>query len=162
MDCSRCGKGYTMESSTAIRLYVQKDFSVPRERLFEAWTREEELKKWWRPMGNQLERVVNELKEGGQVRYEFTNAEGGHPVIIEGVYQAVQGRERLVYTWNWNLADDAIRNAEFLLRVEFLEQGQGSRLQVAQENFSNEESMQPHREGWDKALQELKNFLEQQ
>jgi uncharacterized protein YndB with AHSA1/START domain len=151
-----------MESSTAIRLYVQKDFSVSRDRLFDAWTKEEELKKWWHPMGNQLERVVNELKDGGQVRYEFTNSEGGHPVTVEGVYKEVQNKEKLVYTWNWSLTDDTIRNAEFLLHIEFLEQEQGSRLQVAQENFSDEESMQPHREGWDKALQELKNYLEQQ
>jgi uncharacterized protein YndB with AHSA1/START domain len=151
-----------MESSTAIRLYVQKDFGVTRDRLFDAWTKEEELKKWWHPMGNQLEKVVNEIKEGGKVQYEFTSPEGGRLITIEGEYKEVKGKERLVYTWNWNLADDAIQNAAFLLTVELLEQGEGSRLQVTQENFTDDESMQPHREGWEKGLEELRNYLEQQ
>ena len=150
-----------METTSAIRLYVQKDFRVNRDRLFEAWTKEEELKLWWHPMGNHLTRVVNELKEGGQVRYEFIHPDGGHLITIEGAYKEVKGNEKLVYTWNWNLADDAVRNAAFLLTVEFVEQGEGSRLQVTQENFTNEESMLPHREGWEKGLEELKNYLEQ-
>lgn len=149
-----------MESSSAIRLYVNKDFEVPAERLFDAWTKEEELKKWWHPLGNQLERVTNELKEGGNVRYEFGNDGGNTPLTIEGVYKEVKEKEKLVYTWNWKVADESVGNAEYLLEVRFRSQGTGSRLEVTQENFLDEEAVQPHKEGWEKGLQDLKAYLE--
>lgn len=149
-----------MESSSAIRLYVHKSFEVSPERLFEAWTGEEDLREWWRPMGNRLEKETNELKEGGQIRYEFRNADGGHILTIDGVYKEVQGKEKLVYTWNWNLAKETVGKATYLLEVRFLPQGNGSRLEVVQENFSDEEAVQPHKEGWETALQDLKNYLE--
>lgn len=151
-----------MESSSAIRLYVYKDFNVAPERLFEAWTREEELKQWWHPLGNQLERVTNELKEGGKIRYEFSNQAGGHPLTIEGIYKEVKGKEKLAYTWNWNVEAESIGKAEYLLDIQFLAHGNGSRLEVRQENFSDEESVQPHKEGWEKGLQDLKAYLERQ
>jgi uncharacterized protein YndB with AHSA1/START domain len=149
-----------MESSSAIRLNVAKDFTVSPETLFDAWNKEEQLKEWWHPLGNRLERVTNDLKEGGTIRYEFSNTQGGHPLIIEGTYKEVKGREKLVYTWNWNLEEDSIGKAEYQLEVRFLPQGNGSRLEVVQENFLDEEAVQPHREGWEKGLQDLKAYLE--
>lgn len=160
MDCADAPKGIIMESSSAIRLEVSQEFNVPPEKLFDAWTREDQLKEWWHPLGNRLETVVNELKNGGTIRYEFSNAEAGHPFIIEGKYKEVQGREKLVYTWNWKTEEESIGNAEYLLNVRFQPQGNGSRLEVTQENFSDEEAVQPHKEGWEKALQDLKSYLE--
>lgn len=149
-----------MESSSDIRLYVYKDFNATPDQLFDAWTREEQLKEWWHPLGYRLEKVENEIKEGGTIRYEFSNGEGGHPFLIEGQYKEVVGKEKLVYTWNWKLEAESIGNAEYLLEVRFRSQGNGSRLEVVQENFSDEEAVHPHKEGWEKALQDLKSYLE--
>lgn len=149
-----------MESSSAIRLYVQKNFAVPPARLFEAWSREEDLKEWWHPLGHRLERVTNELREGGRVRYEFRTTNGGPALYIDGEYQEVKGKEKLVYTWNWKMEALGGSNAEYLLEVRFLPQDKGSRLEVMQENFSDEEVVQPHKEGWEKALRDLKSYLE--
>lgn len=149
-----------MESSSAIRLYVHKNFSVPQERLFEAWTREEDLKSWWHPLGHQLDKVINELREGGPISYEFRNTDGGRVLLIKGVYKEVKEKEKLVYTWNWRFEEERIGNAEYLLEVRFLPQDNDSRLEVVQENFSDEEAIQPHKEGWEKALQDLKEYLE--
>ena len=149
-----------MGPSAEVMLNLQKEFKVPVERLFEAWTQEDDLKQWWHPMGNQLVKVVNNIKEGGEIRYEFKNDGNELPIVIDGVYKEVKRHERLVYTWNWNIADEGIRNSEFLLRIEFLSQGNGSLLKVLQENFIDEEAVHPHREGWEKALEELKVYLE--
>ena len=149
-----------MESSSAIRLNVAKDFEVSQERLFEAWTREEDLKEWWHPLGHQLEKVTNDLREGGKVSYEFSTTEGGPALRIEGTYKEVKGKEKLVYTWNWKMGEQGVGNAEYLLEVRILPRDSGSRLEVVQENFSDEEAVQPHKEGWEKALQDLKSYLE--
>lgn len=149
-----------MESSTSAKLEIQKEFHVPAERLYEVWTREEDLKKWWHPLGNQLVKVTNDIKKGGQVSYEFNNTHGGHPLIIEGIYQEVVGTEKLAYTWNWKIAEEGLHDTEFLLQVRFVPQGERSRLEVLQENFRDEEAIQPHREGWEKALEDLRTYLE--
>ena len=47
-----------------------------------------------------------------------------------------------------------------LSQVGFEGKDNSSALHILQENFENEEAMQPHREGWDKGLADLQSFLE--
>ena len=143
----------------ALTIQLEKDFNVPVERLFEAWTKEEELKEWWHPMGNNLKHCTNELKEGGKVTYDFETAEGQPAFVIDGTYKAVTAGEELVYTWNWMLPTDAVEDSSFVLSIRFEPSSGGSRLLVKQENFQSEESVQPHREGWEKSLSELEQHL---
>ena len=149
-----------MEGATAVQLEMEKQFSVSADRLYEAWTTEKDLKQWWHPMENELQRVTNELKEGGTVRYEFATKEGGEAFTIDGTYKEVKERERLVYTWNWHLPSDSVQDSEFLLTIEFSGDENSSRLHVRQDQFSSEEAVHPHREGWEKALQSLQGYLQ--
>ncbi len=149
-----------METQDALKLKASKDFSVPADQLYRAWVEPEELKQWWHPMGNQLQEVTNELKEGGHIRYVFETSQHHHPFEITGQYDEVKEGERLVYSWNWQLPDQAVGNSRYQLTVVFSIQGNGSRLEVTQENFASEEAVHPHQEGWDKALAALKQYLE--
>jgi uncharacterized protein YndB with AHSA1/START domain len=152
---SKKNKTLFMEINKDLKVEVAKTFSVDVPTLYDAWTNPEQLKQWWRPMGNPLTEVTNDLKEGGTVRYEFQNAK----LVITGKYEQVAENEKLVYTWNWELPNDAVRNAAYKLTVKFNSNGSGSEINVLQENFENEESMLPHREGWEKGLVELEQFL---
>ena len=144
-----------MENKEGIALKTSKDFPVPVQRLYEAWTTENDLKQWWQPMSNKLTTMSNELKEGGKVHYAFETTEHNPAFEISGDYKEVKANERLVYTWNWQVPSDAIQDSEFLLTIEFVPQGNASRLEVKQENFTSEESVQPHKDGWEKALNAL-------
>ncbi|HVG11478.1 MAG TPA: SRPBCC family protein [Flavisolibacter sp.] len=143
----------------ALTIQLEKDFKVPVERLFEAWTREEDLKQWWHPMGNNLRHCTNELQEGGKVAYDFETADGDDAFVINGNYKAVKAKEELIYTWNWVLPTDAVQDSSFVLSIRFLPSSGGSKLSVKQENFQSEESVQPHREGWEKSLADLERHL---
>lgn len=114
-----------MESSSAIRLYVPKNYEVSPERLFEAWNREEDLREWWHPLGHQLQKVTNVLQEGGRVNYEFCITNEGPSLHIEGAYKEVRGKEKLVYSWNWKMEEQGVGNAEYLLEVRFLPRMKG-------------------------------------
>lgn len=144
-----------MDINKSLKVEASKSFPVSAEQLFGAWTDPAQLKQWWKPMGNSLKEVTNDLKKGGTVRYTFENEQ----LIISGEYLEVDGKQKLIYTWNWDLPKDAIKNAEYKLTVEFNSKGSGSEIQVLQENFETEESMVPHREGWEKGLSELEQFL---
>ena len=143
----------------ALTIQLEKDFNVPVERLFEAWTREEDLRKWWHPMGNNLRHCTNELTEGGSVTYDFETAEGEEAFVINGTYKAVKPNEELVYTWNWVLPTNAVQDSSFVLSIRFQPSSGGSRLSVTQENFQSEESVQPHKDGWEKLLSDLERHL---
>ncbi len=60
----------------------------------------------------------------------------------------------------WELPDtEAVSGNEFQLTVEFSTEGEGSKIKVTQENFKDNESIHPHQEGWNKALNDLYNFV---
>jgi len=144
-----------MEITKALMVQIAKSFPVTAEQLYTAWTNPEQLKQWWKPMGNSLKEVINDVKEGGTVRYIFND----NKLVISGQYLEVKPNERLVYTWNWELPADAVRNADYKLTINFVPKDNGSEINVLQENFENEESMLPHQEGWEKGLDNLENFL---
>ena len=148
-----------MENKKAPVVSASKDFNVPADRLYKAWVTPEEQKQWWHPMGNELQEVTNELKEGGQIRYVFKNSQQEHPFEITGQYEEVKEGEKLVYSWNWEVPEQTLENSKYKLSVVFSKQGDGSRLEVQQENFADEESIHPHKEGWEKALNDLQQYL---
>jgi uncharacterized protein YndB with AHSA1/START domain len=148
-------KQHFMEINKELQVDARKSFSVGVDELYNAWTSPEQLKQWWKPMGNTLQDVTNDLKKGGIVRYVFTD----NKLVISGEYLDVKEKEKLEYTWNWELPDDAVRNAPYKLTVSFAATNNGSEIHVLQQNFDDEESMVPHQQGWEKGLAELEQFL---
>lgn len=145
-----------METNKTFKLETSKELSVPAHQLYKAWTEPEQLKQWWKPIGNHLNEVTNDIKKGGKVAYKFAE----DTLRISGEYLEVKEGESLVYTWNWEFPNDAVKNGNFKLNVRFENKSNGSQLHVTQENFEDEETLQPHKEGWDKALNDLKNYLD--
>ena len=137
-----------------LKLEVSKHFSETTEQLFAAWTEGEQLKMWWKPMNNSLTEISNDLKQGGAVKYVFETG-----LIISGNYEEVSKNEKLVYSWNWNFPKDEIKNASYKLSVKFIKEDEGSTLNILQTSFENEESMLPHKEGWEKGLNDLARYL---
>lgn len=138
---------------------AEKNFSAPVERLYKAWTTPEDLKQWWKPSENHLTNVELENREGGKIKYEFDNKDGQHAVTITGEYKEVKPNEKLVYTWNWDVASDNVKKSDHQLTITFSADGDGSKIAVTQENFQDGEAVKPHQEGWEKALNDLSEYL---
>jgi uncharacterized protein YndB with AHSA1/START domain len=147
-----------MESS-ALRLGAEKDFAVPVEQLYKAWITPEDLKQWWHPSDHHLKTVELDVKEGGQFKYEFEGKEGQTALTITGEYHEVKENEKLAYSWNWSISANEVKDSEHELTILFVADGDGSKIKVTQENFENEESINPHQEGWEKALSDLQAYL---
>jgi uncharacterized protein YndB with AHSA1/START domain len=151
-----------MEKAVDLNIEVKKAFTVSVERLYQAWTSENDLRQWWHPMHNQLKQLQNDLKPGGAVIYTFENQDGQEVFTINGTYKEVEQGKKLVYTWNWHLPTPAMHDSEFLLTVVFEPHGSGSQLSVRQEQIAHEEALHVHREGWNKALNDLEAYLNKQ
>lgn len=149
-----------MENATAFHLKTSREFNVDREELYRAWTSEEALRAWWHPMGNRLSSLEQDIREGGRVRYRFETAEGKEAFTISGDYIEVVPGEKLVYSWDWHLPVPTVHDTSFILNVSFEGSGPGSRISIRQEQFSSDEAIQPHRHGWEEALDSLGSYLE--
>lgn len=134
---------------------IQKEFNAVKDNLYRAWTEEGSLKSWWKPMDKTLVSVENDIRPGGKVVYTF---EGD--LKIHGEYKEAQPGEKLVYSWIWDLPENGVHGGDYQLTVSFGGEGEKSTLSVLQEAFQNEQSVQPHREGWEQALDDLKRFVE--
>lgn len=137
------------------QISITKSFAVSKNDLYNAWTDEAHLKQWWKPMNKQLLRAENDIAEGGKVVYVFEN-----DLRVEGQYKEVQVGEKLVYSWNWSLPNDSHYNGEYLLTVSFKGNDEQSELEVMQQDFKQEHAVKPHQEGWEEALENLKQYLE--
>jgi uncharacterized protein YndB with AHSA1/START domain len=134
-----------------------KEFRVPVEQLYQAWNSAEKLKEWWHPFSKNLSRVVNDLKPGGTVEYGF---EGDQKCQITGKYDEVVENKRLVYSWNWDIEHDEMKNGDYNLTIDFIPGEGKSRLNIKQEGFIDEKATNIHRQGWDRGLEALRSYLE--
>ena len=141
-------------------IHAKKEFTANVNNLYDAWVNPDKLKEWWQPAGNKLVHVLNEVQEGGAIKYEFANESGEKTIVITGEYKEVKPAEKLVYSWDWHMPDsDNYANNHFELTIEFSSEGAGSLIQVMQANEDVEESIQPTKRGWEDELESLNKFL---
>lgn len=139
----------------------EQNFEVPVAQLYAAWTEEEQLKQWWKPMGATLQQMTNDVRPGGEVRYTFKADDEAAPFEISGTYSEAAPGAKLVYSWNWHLADKTVNDGDHTLTVAFLQEGEGSRIQVTQASPApKDEAIKPHQQGWEEGLASLKTYLE--
>lgn len=137
-----------------------KEFPVPVEELYRAWISPEALKQWWRPMDKKLTEVKNEVKKGGSIKYVASDAEA--PIVITGEYEEVKEHEKLIYSWNFDIANGAFEESSYRLTVEFSGNGDNSRLSVKQEDLKDHEAVMVHKKGWERQLENLEKYLNDQ
>lgn len=71
------------------KLTIERSFSAPIEKVWEALTNVDELKKWWCPSGMEASHISVDLKKGGAFRYCF-RAPDGKEFWGRGVYQTIE------------------------------------------------------------------------
>lgn len=141
--------------NNASNLTVSKQINCSKEDLYAAWTQPEQLKQWWKPLGNTLTDVVNDIKQGGEVKYVFKDDH----LTIDGKYEKVEDHTLLEYTWNWHLKAEREEDAAYKLSVRFEGDNNDATITVTQTGFQSEESVQPHKQGWEQGLQQLQSYL---
>ena len=139
-------------------LEISKQFQCSKEQLFSAWTEPEQLKQWWKPLGKQLAGVENDMAEGGTVKYLFSDDN----LTIDGTYDKVVNHDLLEYTWNWHFRLEPVNDAGYKLKVRFEGDDSSSAISIVQDGFENAESIQPHQQGWEQGLEQLKSYVENQ
>jgi len=75
---------------------ISRVFDAPRERVWQAWTDAEALKKWWGPKGFVVTHCKVDLKPGGMMHY-CLRAPDGSDMWGRMLYREIRKPERLVW-----------------------------------------------------------------
>jgi uncharacterized protein YndB with AHSA1/START domain len=150
-----------MESTTqrseqsGLTLEVRRTFAAPRERVFNAWTRSEELRKWFAPGPLTTAVAESDLRVGGRYRITMRGPDGKEHTVT-GVYRTIDPPKRLVYTWRW---EDKPSAGESTVTVEFNERGRSTEVVLRHEGLPNEKEIADHEHGWNGCLEKLEKVV---
>jgi uncharacterized protein YndB with AHSA1/START domain len=82
-------------------LHITRIFDAPRERVWQAWTDPQELKKWWGPKDFTAPHIQNDLRTGGKYLYAMHGPAGSEfdkDMYSGGEYIEVIPMEKIVAT----------------------------------------------------------------
>lgn len=138
-------------------LVMHRTFDAPRERVFDAWTTPEALRRWFMPDGVTVKDAIVDARVGGTYKIVANHEEMGE-MIVFGVYRDIKRPERIQCTWTWE-EDDKADEHETLLTLDFKDLGGKTEMILTHENLRNEESRNNHERGWSSAFENLKSYL---
>lgn len=138
-------------------LEIKRFINAPRERVFAAWTRTEEMVKWLGCAHCACLSVAADVQIGGQWRIRMQSPHVGE-TEFHGVYLAVKPPAKLVHTWCWKI-HPLMGTGATLVTVEFLELDGGTEIHLRHEGFANVELRNRHTEGWNGCIEKLGKWL---
>ena len=140
--------------SPSLSLALRRTYSATPERVFQAWTRPEELKQWWGAAEGYTTPVAEiDLQIGGQYRLGMRPPGGPHTLVVAGSYREIIPAEKLVFTWQWETPDGSAPVT--LVTVDFLKTGAGTEVVVTHEQFPDAAMRDEHEGGWNGLLARL-------
>jgi len=141
-------------------LVIERTFPAPAERVFEAFTSEEVMRRWWHA-GDDWEtpEAHVDLRVGGEVRIVMRNPHKDERYGGGGRYTVVEPPSRLAFTWLWD-EERGRDQVEQLIEIEFSESDGQTTVRFTHRDLWDEEAVADHEDGWSKTFENLKRVLE--
>jgi uncharacterized protein YndB with AHSA1/START domain len=81
-------------------LVIERVFNVSREKLWQAWTQEDLIAKWWGPSGFTAPTVQIDFREGGKFLFSMASPDffDGREIFSTGTYKDIVPMEKIVMT----------------------------------------------------------------
>jgi glutathione S-transferase len=140
-----------MPVATANTVEVRRTIRAPRQRVFDAWTKAEELKAWHAPGPLTVSLAEIDLRPGGAYRIHMV-APTGEEHRVTGTYREVDPPRRVVYTWQWETGTDQTVTT---VSLDFVERGAETEVILRHEGFSRDEARASHEHGWTAIMDKL-------
>jgi glutathione S-transferase len=138
-------------------LTMERTFAAPAQRVFDAFTSEEVMRRWWhagRDWDTPEARV--DLRVGGEVRVVMRNPHEDVRYGGGGEYTEVDPPTRLAFTWTW---DDDTDHARQLIEIDLRDSGDATTVRFTHSGLWDEEAVASHEGGWGTAFDNLERVL---
>lgn len=137
-------------------LRLERTFQAPAEAVFNAWTSEEVMRRWFHAEHDwETTEAQVDLRLGGAVRVVMRNPHDGTEYGGGGTYTEIDPPARLAFTWTWD--DDTDR--ETLIELDFEETGGATTVVLTHSNLQDQDSLRSHEDGWTKCFDNLEGAL---
>lgn len=140
-------------------LHVSRIFDAPRERVFDAWTKQDQFVQWMCPPGVEITLCEINVRRGGAWRIDGRTPD--RAFSSSGVYLDVVRPERLVFSWAHHADGDfnRPRGHETTVRIELRALGNRTEVILVHGHFMDADSFGNHRRGWAGTFDKLVAFL---
>ncbi len=141
--------------ATKPSLVLKRRINAAPEKVYAAWTRPEQMTRWWGATGNPKAPIAEtDIKVGGRFRVQFWTPDGEHH-SVSGLYREVVPNRRLVFSWAWQSTPERESQVSIDLRPE----GGGTMLTLTHEQFADQKACDDHRVGWMRGLDNLERLF---
>jgi uncharacterized protein YndB with AHSA1/START domain len=137
-------------------LEMKRVLPATRSVVFQAFSDQDELARWWGPRGFSTPSLEFDLRVGASYRIEMQPPEGD-PFWLTGEFREVEPPARLAYTFVWEEPDPD--DAETRVDLSFRDLGESTEVGLAQGPFKTEARRALHRDGWTDAFEKLEQLL---
>jgi uncharacterized protein YndB with AHSA1/START domain len=137
-------------------LRIERTFDAPIERVFDAWTSEEVMRRWWQAeVSWETSAAEVDLRVGGDIRVVMLDTDKDREIGGGGKYTEIDRPNRLCFTWLWDGEEHRT-----LIEIDFEETGGGTKVTFVHDKLWDEETVKGHRYGWSNVLDSLARELE--
>ncbi len=137
-------------------LRLERTYDAPAEAVFDAWTSEEVLLRWWHAEHDwETTEAEVDLRVGGVVRVVMRDPDTGVEYGGGGTYTEIEPPTRLAFTWTWD--GDTRRT---LIELDFQESDGATTVRFTHSGLWDEEALRAHEDGWRKLFTNLGRTLE--
>jgi glutathione S-transferase len=139
-------------------LRMERTFAAPAERVFDAFTTEEVIRRWWQAgSGWDTPEATVDLRVGGEIRVVMHDPHKDARYGGGGRYTEIERPTRLAFTWIW---DDDRDQVEQMIEIDFEERDGVTTMRFTHRNLWDEEAVDDHEDGWSKVFDNLRREIE--
>jgi uncharacterized protein YndB with AHSA1/START domain len=144
----------TVAPRPVITLVVRRRVHAAVARVFAAWTRPEQLRRWWGPAGVKCVAAEVDLRVGGAYRIGNQFADG-RVLWIVGQFERIERPHRLVYSWRL----EGEETPQERVSVTFKSRGADTEVVVRHQRIVTPARRRQHQAGWRECLAGLAEYL---
>jgi uncharacterized protein YndB with AHSA1/START domain len=137
-------------------LRIERTFRAPIERVFDAWTDPEVMRRWLHAGADwETPTAEVELRVGGRIRVVMRNPEDGSSHGMGGEFVLIERPHRLVFTWTF---DSHAQNAQ-LIELELAERDGATTVVMTNSAIAAQERWESQQRGWRLCYDNLERVL---
>ena len=144
-----------------LKVEIRRVIRAPRQRVYEAWTRPEEIARWFGPGAIHVTRAETDLRPGGGYCITMQGSIDNNPeqservMPVSGTYQELVPNSLIRFTWKPSWTPD--EPSEVTVRLTDVEGG--TEVVLTHERLATVEARNGHERGWTGSLEKLAQYL---